>query len=346
MTEFGLVTNGLSCGYERSNPVLKSLQISFRESTFSCVIGSNGVGKTTLLRTLAGILSPLEGTATLGGVPVHELTPIARARRMSVVLTELVPPGYLTVSQFVQLGRHPHQDLFGRLRKEDHAACERALEQAGISHLRERWLSEVSDGERQRAAIARGLAQSAEVMILDEPTAFLDAAGRATIMTRLQRIAHESRRLIVATSHDIDLVLRTADTVVLLRDDGHVCVGSPEDLVIAGELERLFPASELQFDHATGSFRLPPRDGPLVCVTGNSTASCWARHVVERIGFTVCDGPPYLLRVTPDDHTPTRFTLCLRDNEDELQVANSYAELAAILRFSVGSMHGTHPGRG
>jgi iron complex transport system ATP-binding protein len=341
----GLSTEQLTCGYSPARPILHDLCLRFHPETFSCIIGSNGVGKTTLLRTLAGILDPLGGSAELGGQAVHTLSPLARARRMSVVLTGLQPPGYLTVSQFVQLGRHPHQNLFGHFREEDRTACELALDQAGVGHLRDRWLTEVSDGERQRAAIARGLAQSAEVMILDEPTAFLDAAGRATIMTRLQRIAHESRRLIIATSHDIDLVLRTADTMLLLRDDGHVAVGSPEDLVMAGEIENLFPRAELHFDRSTGSFRLPARNGPSVYVAGTSSAACWARHVVERIGYTVSEHDECALKVTPRPTEPGDFTVERQDIQEATWVASSYAELAELLRFSIASSYGSNTGR-
>jgi iron complex transport system ATP-binding protein len=278
----------LACGYERTRrTVLSGVDLEMRRGRFICIIGPNGAGKTTLLRTLAGLLPPVTGRVLLAGSPIEHMQTLERARRLSIVLTHLDSPGYLTVGRFVELGRHPYTGLLARLSSSDHAAVGDALDQTGITHLRHRWMAEISDGERQRTAVARALAQAADVMILDEPTAFLDVAARASIMSTLRRIAHTTNRLIVTTSHDVELVLRIADVLIIVAADGSIQLGSPEDLVLSGALQSLFPDPALRFDPASGSFRLPHPTGAPVRLAGSGLAAQWTAHAIERIGRPV-----------------------------------------------------------
>ncbi|MFW5786217.1 MAG: ABC transporter ATP-binding protein [bacterium] len=283
-----LTASNLSCGYPRSRRlVLRDLDLEMRRGRFFCIIGPNGGGKTTLLRTLAGLLPPVSGTVRIGGTPLHALAARERARRLSVVLTQFTAPGYLSVERFVELGRHPYTGFLARLSSEDRRAVGDALDQTGIAALRHRWMAEISDGERQRAAVARALAQAADVMILDEPTAFLDVAGRATVMSTLRRIAHSTDRLIVTSSHDVELVLRTADVVALIGVNGTLRLGSPEDLVLSGAIQALFPADTLSFDARTGTFRLPAPTGTPVRLVGEGLVAEWTAHAIERVGRPV-----------------------------------------------------------
>ena len=289
---------GLECGYERTGrTVLTGVDLEMRRGRFICIIGPNGAGKTTLLRTIAGLLPPVAGRVILAGSPIEHMHALERARRLSVVLTHLDSPGYLTVERFVELGRHPYTGLLARLTAADHAAVDDALEQTGIAGLRGRWMAQISDGERQRTAVARALAQAADVMILDEPTAFLDVAARASIMSTLRRIAHTTNRLIVTTSHDVELVLRTADVLVIIAADGSLQLGSPEDLVLSGALHSLFPDPALRFDPASGSFRLPHPTGAPVRLVGEGLPAQWTAHAIERIGRPVT-------AVAPDGAAP------------------------------------------
>lgn len=287
-SEAQLRTLALECGYERTGrTVLTGVDLEMRRGRFICIIGPNGAGKTTLLRTLAGLLPPVSGEVLLAGAPIEHMHTLERARRLSVVLTHLDSPGYLTVERFVELGRHPYTGLLARLSESDREAIGDALDQTGITHLRHRWMAEISDGERQRTAVARALAQAADVMILDEPTAFLDVAARASIMSTLRRIAHTTNRLIVTTSHDVELVLRTADVLIIIAADGSIQLGSPEDLVLSGALQSLFPDPALRFDAASGSFRLPHPTGPPVRLEGSGLPAQWTAHAIERIGRPV-----------------------------------------------------------
>jgi iron complex transport system ATP-binding protein len=266
------------------------VELSLPVGRFVCVIGPNGAGKTTLLRTLAGLLPPRAGRVLFDGAPIDTLSAGERAKRMSVVLTSTPAPGFMSVGGLVELGRIPHTGLMGRLSRADHEAVRAAMDTVGVEDLADRRVAQISDGERQRAAVARALAQAAEVVMLDEPTAFLDVAGRATVMTSLQRIAHRTARLVVATSHDVELVLRTADIVVVIGSDGTVQAGCPEDLALSGCFETLYPSNTLRFDLDSGRFLLARQDGPAVVLSGDGPRAFWTAHALERIGYTVLVG--------------------------------------------------------
>ena len=326
-----LAAEQLSCGYPRAGRVVLSrVDLRMQRGRFFCVIGPNGAGKTTLLRTLAGLLPPMEGTVRLRGRLIAELNARERARRLSVVLTQLESPGYLSVERFVELGRHPYTGLLARLSETDRRAVDGALTRTGLSALRERWMAEISDGERQRAAVARALAQAADIMILDEPTAFLDVAARASIMTSLRNIAHETDRLIVSTSHDVELVLRTADVVAIIADNGAITLGSPEDLVLSGAIASLFPETTLRFDARTGTFRPPRPAGRPVFVDGSGLVADWTAHALERIGRRVLTAPENDAPTVQVRHEPalswTVVTPTARHS------VGSLAELAELLR--------------
>lgn len=279
-----LSTTALGCGHG-GKPILDDLELVAPTGRLVCIVGPNGIGKSTLVRTLAGLLPVISGTVQLSGRPLDSWSPAERARRVSIVLTGLPSIGYLTVRRFVEIGRHPYTGRLGRLNQDDRQVVETALEQVGIGNLASRFLGEISDGERQRAAIARAFAQSANVMILDEPTAFLDVESRALIMTTLRDLAHNSGRTVVATSHDIDLVLRIADEAWMIKPDRTIARGAPEDLVLAGTLEEVFPHHVMEFDLESGSFRLPRPTGPVVEVAGRRLAATWTARAIERIGM-------------------------------------------------------------
>ena len=275
----------LACGYTGADPVLSGLDITVRSGRLVCVIGPNGAGKTTLVRTLAGLLQPLSGAIMLGDAPLHHVDARDRAREISVVLTRLPVPGYLSVQSFVEIGRHPYTGTLGLLRAEDRAATRAAMEQVGILPLRKRWMSAISDGERQRTAIARALAQAARLMILDEPTAFLDVEARAVVMTLLRRVAHDTGRAVIATTHDIELALRVADDIWMITPGGDLLSGAPEDLVLRGAMDEVFPDHVLRFDLEAGGFRLPQPAGGEIVVSGTGARAVWTAHALERAGL-------------------------------------------------------------
>ena len=183
----------LSIGYQHSageTIVTSGLDCSIRGGEFVCLLGTNGVGKSTLIRTLAGMQKPLAGELRLSGKAMSDIAPRERARAVSVVLTEAMPSGMMDAYSLVSLGRHPYSGWFGGLTAQDRERIEWSIDAVGAKPLANRQVSELSDGERQKISIARALAQEAKLMLLDEPTAFLDLPRRVELMSILRDLAH------------------------------------------------------------------------------------------------------------------------------------------------------------
>lgn len=187
------------------------------DGMLTCLIGANGAGKSTLLRTIAGFQSPLEGTVLLGGDDVRALSPRQRAERMAVVLTDRPDVMCTTVWEMVATGRAPFTGFWGRLSGKDRDIVARSLRLVGIEWMADRTVASLSDGERQKVMIAKALAQQTPVVLLDEPTVFLDYPSRVEVMQLLLRIAHEEHKTVLLSTHDLDLALHTADRLWLFE---------------------------------------------------------------------------------------------------------------------------------
>jgi iron complex transport system ATP-binding protein len=291
----------LAIGYPPRR-VAQQLQLKLMAGTFTCLLGPNGSGKSTLIRTLAGLQPPLHGEVLLDGRPLRGFRPRELARRLSLVLTQRVAVGTLPVWSLVAMGRHPYTSWTGRLRPADEAAVEAAIAAAGIGHLAWRPMCELSDGERQKAMIARALAQEPGLMILDEATAHLDLPRRVELMELLRRLARERGCAILLSSHDLDLCLRSADRLWLLSGDGRMREGIPEDLVLDGGFGATFAGSGLAFDPWSGSFQCARPTRGKVRLEGERLALRWARRALERRGFDVVETEaPLRVRLEPGD---------------------------------------------
>lgn len=247
----------LSVGYGLPRgTVLSDLDIAVAPSSFVCVLGRNGAGKSTLMRTLSGLQDALGGRASLEDEDIASMRPQTRARRIAVVLTERAGSPGLTVDDVVSLGRQPFTGWQGRLTTDDRDRVIAALDVAGAAPFAGRLFDDLSDGERQRVMIARAIAQSPRLMILDEITAFLDLPGRVEIMTLLRRHARTSGAVVLLSSHDLDLSLQLADSVWLLDGDGSLIVGSPETLIADGHVGQAFDTEAVRFSAQRGRFEL------------------------------------------------------------------------------------------
>ena len=189
------------------------------DGMLTCLIGANGAGKSTLLRTIAGFQLPLEGTVVLGGDDVRALSPRQRAERMAVVLTDRPDVMCTTVWEMVATGRAPFTGFWGRLSGKDRNIVTRSLRLVGIEWMADRTVASLSDGERQKVMIAKALAQQTPVILLDEPTAFLDYPSRVEVMQLLLNIAHEEHKTVLLSTHDLDLALQTADRIWLFEKE-------------------------------------------------------------------------------------------------------------------------------
>jgi iron complex transport system ATP-binding protein len=293
MTETILRTEDLSIGYtaprQPTHMVSEDLAVSLQRGELVCLIGPNGVGKSTLMRTIAGMHPPLAGRVLLMDDDVHKLPPYELARRLSIVLTEHANAGLLTGYELVALGRYPYTGWSGKLAPHDEAMVQWAIEAVGAAALAPRKVGELSDGERQKLMIARALAQDPVLMLLDEPTAYLDLPRRVEVMRLLRQLAHTTKRAVLLSTHDLDLALRSADRIWLMAHGGTLQTGAPEDLVLSGAFERAFHGEGVAFDMRSGSFRINERPSGEVVLVGEGIPALWTRRALEREGFTVLD---------------------------------------------------------
>ena len=209
----------LSVGYSPSLPVISDINIEVKSGHLTCLIGENGIGKSTLLKTLAGFLPKMGGDLLLDNRDIHSFSQRELARQVSIVLTQKPDVQNLTTEEIIGLGRSPYTGFFGRLRADDRAVVDDAITAVGIEKLRGRMIQTLSDGERQKVMIAKALAQQTPVILLDEPTAFLDFPSKAETFQSLRRMAHERDKLILLSTHDLELAVRFADCLLEVKDN-------------------------------------------------------------------------------------------------------------------------------
>ncbi|HRH37981.1 MAG TPA: ABC transporter ATP-binding protein [Flavobacteriales bacterium] len=242
---------GLSIGFS-GRELLRGASFELHAGETMALIGLNGTGKSTLLRTLAGLHVPSAGRVLLNGRPLHEMTNAERARQLSVVFTGKPEAGLLDVRTLVSLGRQPWTGSLGRLSAKDNARVDEAMDHAGVKGFAQRSLRSLSDGEGQKVMIACALAQDTPVMLLDEPTAFLDLVNRIAVMRLLVRIAKEQERGILFSTHDLAMAMQVCDRILLLHDGALWC-GTPAEAVSSGVLDRAFASQGLRFDAVTAT---------------------------------------------------------------------------------------------
>ena len=207
----------LSVGYTLSHPIISDINLELRSGQLACLIGENGIGKSTLLKTLTGFLPKLKGSLLLGNRDIESFSQRELARQVSIVLTQKPDVQNLTIEEIIGLGRSPYTGFFGRLRAEDRKVVDDAIATMGIEKLRGRMIQTLSDGERQKVMIAKALAQETPIILLDEPTAFLDFPSKAETFQSLQRMAHERDKLILLSTHDLELAVRFADSLLEVK---------------------------------------------------------------------------------------------------------------------------------
>lgn len=258
--EATITLQNLSIGYRSKKKDLRVIASAINASLLSdeltCLIGSNGVGKSTLLRTLAGFQPPLEGDILLQGKSLSTYSAQEMAKEVSVVLTSKFDVTQLSVTDVVGMGRSPYTGFFGTLSSSDKQVIEESLQQVGISHLAERNIQELSDGERQKVMIAKALAQQTSLIILDEPTAFLDFPSKVETLQMLRRLAHsqskrqsqpKQHKSILLSTHDVELALQIADRLWLM-EPGQLSIGTPKELSADGSLARFIEREGIRYD--------------------------------------------------------------------------------------------------
>ena len=285
-----VILHNLTTGYrgkgDETITITSGIDATLPAGCMTALLGPNGAGKSTLIKTISGNLPPLGGSLEIMGKEITDYTPARLSRELSVVLTERFESTHLTVRDLVGLGRSPYTGFFGRLSESDHATVDRAISLVGIGSLASRTVSTLSDGERQKAMIARALAQQTPVIFLDEPTAFLDYPGKVDIMMVLRRLCREEGKSVLLSTHDLELALLLADRLWLLNRTDGLIAGTPEDLILDGRIEQYFSGRNLRFDHSTASFKVDFDVIGNLSVEGSGARAAMVRRALSREGFT------------------------------------------------------------
>nr|WP_288933881.1 ABC transporter ATP-binding protein [uncultured Allomuricauda sp.] len=244
----------LTIGYN-SKMVAEHINFDLETGMLCGVVGINGIGKSTLLRTLGGFQPKLSGNILLKEQNIEKYTSSNLSKELSVVLTEQPASKNLTVQELIALGRQPYTNWLGTLTKEDKQQIEDSLDAFLLKDLRHRKCHELSDGQLQRVLVARAMAQDTSLILLDEPTTHLDLYHKVQILKMLQELAHEKQKTILFTTHEIELAIQLCDRILILDGKEHP-FGNPCELIEQKHFNRLFPSEMVQFDAKTGSFKV------------------------------------------------------------------------------------------
>jgi iron complex transport system ATP-binding protein len=289
-----LRTRDLAVGYRsrrQRRAVLECVNLTVEPGELVCLLGPNGIGKSTLMRTLARMQPPLRGSVELDGFALDSLSTSDLAIRIGVVLTERVAVESLRAREVIELGRYPYSGWLGSLTDRDHEVVSWAMNAVGATHLAERDFARMSDGERQRVMVARALAQEPVLLVLDEPTAFLDVPSRVDLMGLLRQLTRGRSLAVIVSTHDLELALRTADVVWLLLPGGEVITGAPEDVILSGGIAAAFEGRQIRFHPEERSFRWLTGDRGRAAVRGDGLPAAMARAVLEREGYGLVAEP-------------------------------------------------------
>ncbi|HBE39941.1 MAG TPA: ABC transporter ATP-binding protein [Bacteroidales bacterium] len=284
-----LSINSLVIGYnfrKRSVPLLPPVTASADKGELVALLGRNGIGKSTLLRSVTGLQKPLEGSVRINNEDALLFSRVKFARSVGYISTEIVKVSHMRVYDLVALGRFPYTDWIGRIDQKTDELIKGSIVKAGLADYNDRFISELSDGERQRAMIARVLAQDTDIMIMDEPLAFLDISGKYSIIRLMKELTAGGKTIIFST-HDFNIAVNHSDRIWLMNDHG-LKEGAPEDLWLGNEFECLFDSEHTGFNPEDGSFLfgLPTR-GKIFLEGGDGRLRYWTVKALKRAGFTI-----------------------------------------------------------
>ena len=251
-----LVIDNLTVGYQEKNKIkiiANNISLNIKRGSFVAIIGKNGIGKSTLLKTISKVLKQLNGSITINGKNINEYSYREFAKTISLVLTERLPESQLTVLELIALGRQPHTNWIDTLSKIDIEKIEWAIKETNLEKLRDNRIDELSDGQLQRVLIARALAQDTEIIILDEPTAHLDMHQTIKIFELLKKLTHKTEKTIIISSHEINLAIKTCDQLTILSKN-KIYSGTISTLMVENAFENLFSSEIVKFNRTLQQF--------------------------------------------------------------------------------------------
>lgn len=324
MKEATIRINNLSIGYRSNNDtklVASNITTTIYSGELTCLLGANGVGKSTLLRTLSAFQPRLSGEIALLSRDIQDYSDKELSTIVGVVLTDKCDIRNMSVRELIEMGRSPYTGFWGRLGKEDKRVVEEAIALVRIENLASRMVHTLSDGERQKVMIAKALAQETPVIFLDEPTAFLDFPSKVEIMQLLHSLTRSTNKTIFLSTHDLELALQIADKIWLMDREKGISTGTPEDLALSGYLSGFFVRKGIVFDMETGLFRIDNRYDKKIRLVGDGQKYAMVRKALLRNGFYADSKIESENWIDAGDTATSIITLCLSDGQ-QLQVAS------------------------
>lgn len=249
-----LRTENLVVGYEKKE-VVRDINLKVKKGEVLCLLGANGSGKSTILRTLSGLLRPIKGEVLIQNKNLHRMSEGKLAKQLAVVLTNRISLGLLTVFEVVSMGRYGHTGFFGKLGSKDVKIVEEALELVNATNLVDRYFHQLSDGEKQKVFLARALVQEPELIIMDEPTSFLDIRHKVELISIIKTLSKERGITIISSLHEIALAVKCSDTLMLVKDGGILDYGCPEDILTLDRVKEVYDIEDCQYDDFLGPFK-------------------------------------------------------------------------------------------
>lgn len=290
MEAYHLYTRGLTVGYH-GVPLIKDIELCLKRGEILTLIGPNGAGKTTILKSIIRQLEPLGGTVFLDGEELFSMNGKALSKKLSVVLTERVRPELMTCEDVVATGRYPYTGKFGVLSERDHQAVREAMERVHILELADRDFLHTSDGQKQRVMLARALCQEPEIIVLDEPTSFLDMRYKIEFLSILQQMSRFRRLSVIMSLHELDLAERISDKIACVKGDHVDRFGTPEEIFTGGYVQELYEMHTGSYDEQTGSLELEAVTGkPEVFVLAGGGSGTPVYRRLQREGTAFATG--------------------------------------------------------
>jgi iron complex transport system ATP-binding protein len=324
----------LTIGYSRQKPILRDISLSAATGELIGIIGKNGIGKSTLLRTIARVIPSLEGSIFIHDNELNHYKLEKFSKIISYVPTHNLVSQNMRVIDLVSYGRAPHTNWFGNITKKDKNKIHEALNLVNLNAFKNLYVSELSDGEKQRAFIARALAQDTPLILLDEPVAFLDLPNRYFLIRLLTDVAEKSNKCIIMSIHDFELAFNECDKLWLLSTNG--CVeGAPEDLANNQSISKTFNEADLIFNLPKFKFEYASRKGPMITISEINQSESLLKHTLNRIGA----------RVSSSEASKTFPEIHLINGSYKIFINNftfetkSFYEIARYLKSASGNNH-------
>lgn len=297
-----LEVKNLACGHGKL-ALLKNLNFVINPGELICLMGPNGCGKTTLLKTLGGLREVMQGTVWINGKNILDYNASELSKKISYLLTNKISIPEIRVLELLKIGRSPYSNFFGRLGKNDVIVIRRVMDELNILALMDKKFDELSDGQKQKVLLARTLVQDTPLVILDEPTTFLDISKKMEMIKLLKNYCHKYHKAILFSSHDWDLVLEMANKMWIFKEGEHLIHTTPEDLVLNEQVEHYFGHDSFNFSKDTGLFNESRNYFKKISIdshTHDRNKIKWTKHALEKKGHEIVATGSRVLQIFDD----------------------------------------------